>query len=413
MESSSREALQTALPKTKLTNCTAMLLRTRKLDATDPRDKIFAIHGLLLVLGACLPNPDYSKSTEQVYREAAAAAIAHDARLHILGSITGESLIKDLPSWVPDWSCNQPISEIASWDDYVVLSEPETMLRISVIDGSRLTLGGVEVDTIQEHSVAFPDRYHDNRISLKRFEENSDTLPNARYSASDIGYWAGKCAQEDGLTLGGEYIGGDVRFFHKLMRSLLDRKVMFRTERGYLGIASRALQISDRIVYFQGASVPMLIRKVESNWRLVAPAYIQDVSSDKARTGSCLSKKVTFKTTGPDINCAVCHCTNCRRNNGSTYTVKAWFPDKRFKFTSGEDLLKQHDDSDTNTGGIVNRISIVHVGLFDEAWDWRIDFEQWRKSRMSFVEDIPGVSDDCRYYDFPDKREFERVMAKL
>ncbi|OAG03314.1 uncharacterized protein CC84DRAFT_968539 [Paraphaeosphaeria sporulosa] len=354
MESSSREALQTALPKTKLTNCTAMLLRTRKLDATDPRDKIFAIHGLLLVLGACLPNPDYSKSTEKVYREAAAAAIAHDARLHILGSITGESLIKDLPSWVPDWSCNQPISEIASWDDYVVLSEPETMLRISVIDGSRLTLGGVEVDTIQEHSVAFPDRYHDNRISeiktllgslnmlekhcqhkgpveffsglikkpwprtrsplkmfakdfsvqvlsaywikgLKRFEENSDTLPNARYSASDIGYWAGKCAQEDGLTLGGEYIGGDVRFFHKLMRSLLDRKVMFRTERGYLGIASRALQISDRIVYFQGASVPMLIRKVESNWRLVAPAYIQDgMLEDK--TNKLLA------SAGPDLN---------------------------------------------------------------------------------------------------------------
>lgn len=52
------------------------------------------------------------------------------------------------------------------------------------------------------------------------------------------------------------------------------------------------------------------------------------VLSDQIRTGSCLCKKVTFETKGPDINCAVCHCTNCRRNNGSTYTVKAWFPDK-------------------------------------------------------------------------------------
>lgn len=156
------------------------------------------------------------------------------------------------------------------------------------------------------------------------------------------------------------------------------------------------------------------------------------VLSDQERTGSCLCKKITFKVTGPDVNCAVCHCTNCRRNNGSTYSVKAWFPDKRFKFTSGEELLKQHDDSDTNTGGVVNRwfcsncgsplltrsfrvpgVAIINVGLFDETWDWKIDFEQWRKSRLGFVEDIPGVSDDCKYDDFPDKSEFDRVRAKL
>ncbi|KAL5437867.1 hypothetical protein PMIN06_008612 [Paraphaeosphaeria minitans] len=43
--------------------------------------------------------------------------------------------------------------------------------------------------------------------------------------------------------------------------------------------------------------------------------------------------------------------------------------------------------------------SIVDVGLFDEAWDWRVDFDQWRESGMSFVQDVPGVSDDFKYDD--------------
>lgn len=58
-------------------------------------------------------------------------------------------------------------------------------------------------------------------------------------------------------------------------------------------------------------------------------------------------------------------------------------------------------------------VAIINVGLFDEAWDWKVDFEQWRKSKMMFVEDISGVSDDCRYFEFPDVPEFDRVRAKL
>lgn len=325
-----RPSLQTAPLKRKLTNCTVMLLRTQNLDATDPRDKIFAVHGLLSVLGARLPDPDYSKSIEQVYREAATAAIVHDNGLHILASITGERLVGNLPSWVPDWSCNRTITKIASWEDYVELPETGGCFRISA-DGSRLTLWGLEVDKIQEHSVAFPAHYHQysireltillgwlellekdhqqkdpvdffsgfirkpwprtktslNMLSvrvlseywikvLRHFKAYPHTHRHERYSASDIGYCAARCAERDGLVATGENVRGDIQYFHKLMRTLLDRKVMFRTERGQLGIATRALQSSDRVVYFQGVSLPMLVRKAESNWRLVAPAYIQD-----------------------------------------------------------------------------------------------------------------------------------------
>jgi hypothetical protein len=58
-------------------------------------------------------------------------------------------------------------------------------------------------------------------------------------------------------------------------------------------------------------------------------------------------------------------------------------------------------------------VSIVPSGLFDAQQDWRPDYEQWRRSRVCFVDDICGVKDESKYQGFPDIREFERVWAKI
>lgn len=336
-------SLDPALVKSKLTNCTEMLLRTQNLDATDPRDKIFAVHGLLSVLGARLPDPDYSKPIEQVYREAAAAAITHDKRLQILASVTGESMVSGLPSWVPDWSCNLPITEIASWDDYLVPLKSMKEFRISA-DRRFLTLWGSDVDEICENSKAFPGRdswfdFRDTNTLRTRFEEmhhfidqkrlvdffsgfieqpwartktsfnlsvrtlakywikgikhftqyaSEQDLP--RYTAKDISYWASNCAKRDGLKRIGEDVKEDMLHFHNLMRTLLDRKRIFSTTEGHVGVASRAIRNGDRIAYFREVNLPMVIRPVTdiqqpgvllrlpsgSTWQLIAPAYIQN-----------------------------------------------------------------------------------------------------------------------------------------
>ncbi|KAL1604911.1 hypothetical protein SLS60_004452 [Paraconiothyrium brasiliense] len=309
-----------------------MLLRTQRLDATDPKDKIFAIHGLLSQLGAHLPDPDYSKSIELVYQEAATVAIRHDNRLHILASVTGESLIEGLPSWVPDWSCNRPISEIASWDDYAVERATKPTFEISV-DGKCLNLWGAEVDNIKELYLAFPARYNSfdaadhgttrgEIIVLQRWFENFERKPRptslvnffsglsekpwtrmksqfnlstdvlSKYWIKGItrltknSYWidsnlrdlASGCASKDGMKE--RHVRGDIKPFHKLMRTLLDRKVMFITGGGHLGIASQAIRKDDRIVFFYGVSLPMVVRQVKSKWRLVAPAYIHNGMRD-------------------------------------------------------------------------------------------------------------------------------------
>ncbi|KAH7064254.1 Mss4-like protein [Paraphoma chrysanthemicola] len=150
------------------------------------------------------------------------------------------------------------------------------------------------------------------------------------------------------------------------------------------------------------------------------------------RTGACLCKRIGFRTMGEEINVAVCHCTNCRRHCGSAYTANAWFPNEQFEWTCGADLLRQHDDHDTSTGEVVHRwfciqcgspmstksprmpgVTIVPCGLFHGQHAWKPKYEQWRCSRLCFVDDIKGVHDESRYDGFPDIKEFERIWAKL
>src|SRR5204863_9740922 len=91
-----------------------LLRDTRNFEATDPRDKIFALYGIAEGLyeqdgnrnTLSLFQPDYTKPVEHVYREFTRILITHTKCLDIL-SLCGNhatNRIRNLPSWVPDLS---------------------------------------------------------------------------------------------------------------------------------------------------------------------------------------------------------------------------------------------------------------------------------------------------------------------
>ena len=82
----------------------SILTNAREKAAGDPRDKIFALCGLFRELEIPFPNPDYSKSIEDVYREAVVASIEYDKNIYILYHVPSEKRRKYLASWVPDWA---------------------------------------------------------------------------------------------------------------------------------------------------------------------------------------------------------------------------------------------------------------------------------------------------------------------
>jgi Heterokaryon incompatibility protein (HET) len=90
-----------------------MLQFTRESGATDPRDRIFALYGLLSHDEANdrLLLPDYSKDVQDVYINVAIHSLRSTNTLCLLQSLPwtlpqngGFGGISSLPSWVPDWS---------------------------------------------------------------------------------------------------------------------------------------------------------------------------------------------------------------------------------------------------------------------------------------------------------------------
>ncbi|KAJ8132498.1 hypothetical protein O1611_g1123 [Lasiodiplodia mahajangana] len=93
---------RTNLPKIK--SISSLLMNTLKLDATDARDKVFALFGLAPEGDRRALTPDYSKSVAEVYMETTKHIINSTGCLDILSFNTNsESSSERLPSWVSDW----------------------------------------------------------------------------------------------------------------------------------------------------------------------------------------------------------------------------------------------------------------------------------------------------------------------
>ncbi|XMA16429.1 hypothetical protein WAI453_009220 [Rhynchosporium graminicola] len=80
------------------------LLRSlRRFQATDPRDKAFALYGIAGDTRAHGFYPDYSKSCKDVFTNLARVLI-RNGYIELLSMCEFPKMIGDLPSWVPDWS---------------------------------------------------------------------------------------------------------------------------------------------------------------------------------------------------------------------------------------------------------------------------------------------------------------------
>jgi hypothetical protein len=81
--------------------------RSRHLGATDPRDLIFALHGLSSCRNQREFVVDYTVDVREVYTRFAKYEILHRRDLHILSCATVNTNLH-LPSWVPDWTAPFP-----------------------------------------------------------------------------------------------------------------------------------------------------------------------------------------------------------------------------------------------------------------------------------------------------------------
>ncbi|KAH7317140.1 heterokaryon incompatibility protein-domain-containing protein [Stachybotrys elegans] len=132
-------ALQQLLRKLRTANpavCPAQsllefLIHCRRHDASDPRDKVYALLGLLSLSDTHKTHPrlpvdlipEYASSVSDVYSDTARKLILQTGTLDILGSCANpekadvqRKSCQTLPSWVPDWSLRANIAKPFMYD---------------------------------------------------------------------------------------------------------------------------------------------------------------------------------------------------------------------------------------------------------------------------------------------------------
>ena len=62
-------------------------------------------------------------------------------------------------------------------------------------------------------------------------------------------------------------------------------------------------------------------------------------------TGSCLCRKVKFQISGTIDSIIFCHCSQCRKAQGSAFGANGFVNQKDFKFVSGESYLSAYESS--------------------------------------------------------------------
>ena len=57
------------------------------------------------------------------------------------------------------------------------------------------------------------------------------------------------------------------------------------------------------------------------------------------RTGGCLCGAVRYEVRGEPVHVGRCHCTDCRKESGSAFTVYGQWPADRFTVTGELELI--------------------------------------------------------------------------
>jgi hypothetical protein len=309
-----------------------LLMLSKNRQATDPRDRIFALLGL--------PNhdmwsntdfpvaPDYSLSMEEVYHITAIRLLVERNAVDVLAYVRHDPQDHETwASWVPDWTCCEEIGQtsiIKKVCGYIraVVSVPTCAICYN--ERYAISIRGIVVDTIDTLAADIFDRMASTDpydcSTLSHFRKGwlhainafinyyqpffSDTIlanslttgfgPGFRrilpYLHEDVQRFLAeyrifvKYTQERKQSCAG-YSEKTNSFVNVVCNTVAQRR-FFVTSKGMLGLGPEKSREGDVVAVLFGGSTPYLLRPVRNgtHWRLVGECYVYDIMEGQAVT---------------------------------------------------------------------------------------------------------------------------------
>ncbi|KAL2170368.1 hypothetical protein VTG60DRAFT_4954 [Thermothelomyces hinnuleus] len=307
---------------------------TRDFDAANPEDKIFGLFALMSDADREAIGP-YTRSVDQVFRRFAALQVR---RGRVIGMLDSAGLQRrrlqgvNLPSWVPDWTAQDTCPAVISTlrpEPYWASGSTRPYLWL-VGDGTGtggLSVRGVIADVIDTvahvHSaprvspgglpdfLVFHDRFraafdelvrqgraryrdYDRAFARLLLMDDMYTGRNAILYSSPIvdpaaTYRAALLAWRQRRGFRGSVTGqkmDPVETFQMQASTTVAGRGFATTQRGYIGLVPPVAQVGDLVVVIMGATVPHVVRKVQSGYLLVGDAFVHGYMYGEALRGT-------------------------------------------------------------------------------------------------------------------------------
>jgi len=294
--------------------------------ATDPRDKVFAMLALDSQLHFRL-EPNYEDTIQNVYTLATKLTLeGQQTGILSLAGIGNHRSLEGLPSWVPDFTTKEfPVSPFGlyAYGGWGSSPQPPLEKRRFHCEGNKLTLHGVKIDAAKSLSTPLTMRAGGN-MNLAELLHEADILfsasrhalqdphsdaqwrsliadrvfENAQYITAPTAYRTYFQAVRHllGVSEGNEYPGIEeyekpetdayvYRFTVALTLSAAGRRFCV-TEKGDVGLVPKYTNVGDLVCVFAGLDVPFIVRPSESQagtYELVGECYIHGIMRSRGR----------------------------------------------------------------------------------------------------------------------------------
>ncbi|CAO2657219.1 Nn.00g033450.m01.CDS01 [Neocucurbitaria sp. VM-36] len=307
----------------------------RGLQATDPRDKVYALLGLLQLnrkenIWKLNINVDYHKSVREVLFDAIMCSVRSEGNLHFLSYIDHRPDLEErgnYPSWMPRWDETREPWQDHLWCDSSNLSAGIRDRSIKFMWGysEQLTLQGIDLDRISritdvcwttDGAIGDPlhewierqlwrikdeangdveaylvpiirlattltggflkaDGWVENRIYFERLAEDAGMQFMADFFAFISQHFPGFIMQK---PPGVKAFKGQLYPYHQLVKTYCRGRRMFETVNGYIGLGPRSMREDDTLVVLDGGKVPYVLRPCgDRDFSFLGECFVYDI----------------------------------------------------------------------------------------------------------------------------------------
>ncbi|KAI1205494.1 HET-domain-containing protein [Annulohypoxylon truncatum] len=294
----------------------SMLFATRDLQATDPRDKIYALFPIYRDIRGRLPfRVCDGKAVEESYRDACTFILEREQDLRLFLLCNASSVPASSQSWIPNFThLVQPFEIFRSQGLFDASgSKPP---HISIDNRMLVKVRGVRVDPIvtthqgltcpNEHESSFDIEYWQPKFqvwfrSIAKFISKGEgdrnyhryiQLSEAADQLLSLGLCPGLKLRRTGSVFHWPVFdvaaGADPPSVEEVRSEFVDlflrlgHASLFWTAHGYLGLGDMCIRSGDIVVVLYGLSIPMVLRRTALFWRIIGPCFVVGMMDGEA-----------------------------------------------------------------------------------------------------------------------------------